>query len=338
MRRASAWFGALSILTCGVGAAAMPLDPARRPALTRVVLQYQMDTLELEKRDGIWWVKRLRLPADSASVNADLDRLFGLQGRQVASSRKKPDLEAYGLHVEEARSAHLFFSSGAPVRLRLGSTPSDPKHLYWKFEGKPEIFREEGGTGVVTVDPEDAVDRHLVPSIRPVEVETVQVAWVDSVGREQGYTLFQKSADTVWMVAPERALLTGVKAWEVLGQTPLMAIDGFPAPDETIPPSPAVPAVSIRLVLKDGARYNVQSGAAEGSYYYVRHPLSGAWVKVKRVRLDGFRFTMAYLKAGPELGPHEDDGTRGRLDPPSKAFGMWAPHSDDGDEEEHAEP
>lgn len=339
--RTKAWLWGFSILAalCRQAPAAPsgpPLDPARRPALTRVVLQYQMDTLELEKRDGIWWVARLRLPADSVLVNADLDRLFGLQGSQVASSAKKPDLESFGLQVEEARSAHLFFSSGAPVKLRLGATRADPAHLYWKLEGKPEIFREQGRTGVVTVDPFEAVDRHLVPPFWPAEVETVQVAWVDSVGRGQGYTLFQKSADTVWMLTPEKARLHRVKAWDVLGQVPLLAIDGLPATDETVPVPPAVPAVSLRIVLKNGARYSVQSGAAEGPYYYVRHPRSGAWVKLRRNRLDGFRFGVAYLTTGPVLGAREDDGTRSQLELRRKPFGMWAPHEDSHGDDDSA--
>jgi hypothetical protein len=318
------------------------LDPSGRGALTGLRIQYQMDTLDLKKKDGRWWVNGRGLPADSARVEKDLDLLYGLHDRERITYPKNASLEPYGLQIEEVRTVQLISSRGKPVRLELGMNPAEPGTTYWKVGGKPQIFRVQGHAGAISAEVEAALDRHLIPDFWPGDLTSIQVSWKDSTGAAQGYHLIHDVPDTVWMVAPDTALLPPRKAWDVLYQADQWAIDAFVAPGENVPPPPASPDVSIRLTLKSGVEYSLVTGGADGRYYYVRHPLFGTWVKVLRERFHGFRLAPAYLKKGVELGPLPDDGITRGLPPPGT--GVYAPHKDpdsridgDGDPHDHHE-
>lgn len=310
-----------------VGGAA--LDSALRESLTGMRVQYQMDTLDLKKDKGLWWVTGRGLPAEATRLDQELDLLYSLHRREVVSTAKKVSLEQFGLQAEEARTVQLRFASGSKVRLRLGMKPGDPATTYWKYEAKPEIFRVPGRAWSISADVMASLDRHLMPDFWPGDLASVEASWVDSTGAAQRYKLIVESPDTVWMVAPDTALLPRVRAWEVLSQTNVFAIDAFMEPDESVPASSDSTVVSIKLVLQDGRQYTVQSGASDGRFYYLHHPQYGTWVKVLRARLNGFRLSAAYLKKGVELGPAPDDGITRGLPPPGT--GVYAPHRDHDD-------
>jgi hypothetical protein len=171
-----------------------------------------------------------------------------------------------------------------------------------------------------------------VPRFFLKDISRLQVTWIDSAGTPIAYTLARRGR-AFRVVGPDSGEANPRKVWEVLGQSLALASDDFLEGGERPPLAARLPRVSVGIELVDGRRFQVEARASDEQYDYVPHPMtSGAWVKMRRARLDSFRHTPAFLLTSYPLGPEPDDGT---YSPPPPGLGVFAPHG--SGEESHTE-
>lgn len=316
--------------------ASSALDPSRTPALTRVRIQHQLDTVELFKCDGRWWVADRGVPARADMVTQTLRQLEALAANPVRTLGKKESLEPYGLHVEAARFVRLQFSDGKIVRLRLGVRPDEKNAIYWARDvGDPlsaktpeprEILR--GAGFLIATNLDSWISPLLIDTTFTRDLRTLRVEWLDSAGRPVRYALEREPGTGRLVLADPRGLQANpVKAAEAFAQVGSLLIEGFHEGKGGAPAAGAAPRVRVTVEDKNGRSITLAPEFSDDFHDYVRHPQAAdVLVKMRRVQFDSFRHTPLFLATSYPYGPEEDDGISG---PPPPHFAVWAPHTHD---------
>lgn len=269
------------------------LDSAFKAGVTSFRVVKKPDTSALEKKDGKWVVAKDGFSVDTAKFNKALANVFGLQAKELVSN-SAARLSEYGLDSSEARHVAIKDASGKAIaEVVIGKTSgADYNSTYWKWEGKPEVYRTPGNFSweIATKD-DEWKDRKLFAATAK-DVKTVETTWKDSLGAVYAYKL-ESVTDSTWkMTAPQDSnRVKNASAMEMASRFAELAIDEFVAASDTNLPKVKLdtPAVWVKVGLKDGSIHELKAGNAIGGFAYTQHPARKDLIKLSPWRFDAFK-------------------------------------------------
>jgi hypothetical protein len=282
---------------------------------------YQEDTSVLVRKNGKWVTALDGFTADSNKVRKALRYLLGIRSTDLVSQANDLNrLAEYGLDSLDAKLVEWRLASGETGRFLLGKTAgSDFSSTYWKWEGKPEVYRTFGNfTYDVPAVLNEWKDRHLLPDFLYENVNSVEADWIDSLGVSHHYRLERTSDTSVKMTEPVKAPVPRLTAAAIFEQTPQFTTDEFVERGDTNVSRvrPDSPVVVVRIGMKDGRKFEVRSGGLFDGFQYVPHPEHKNLVRVARWRFDFFRKKVADI-LNPALEPSRERGVPEYVEPPS---------------------
>jgi hypothetical protein len=286
------------------------LDSAWKANVNSFVVAKKPDTARLEKKDGKWVVARGGFPVDTAKIGKALGYIFRLQDKELVS-KSAERLAEYGLDSSEAKHVAIKEPSGKSAQVVIGKTSgADYSSTYWKWEGKPEIYRTPGNFSwdIATKD-DDWKDRKLF-SAAPKDVKFIEVDWKDTTGMAYGFKL-EAVTDSTWkMLAPQDSnRVKNALATEMASRFAEMTVDEFPSPKDTNLAKAKLdsPSVSVKVGLKNGSAYEIAATKAIAGYAYAKHPSRPDTIKLSSWRLDVFKKKPFELLEAPPA-PKPDSG------------------------------
>lgn len=269
------------------------LDSALKAGVTSFRVVKKPDTSALEKKDGKWVVAKDGFAVDTAKFNKVLSHIFGLQSKELVST-SSARLSEYGLDSAEAKHVSVKDASGKPIaEVVIGKTSgADYSSSYWKWEGKPEVYRTPGNfTWEIATKDDEWKNRKLFTATAK-DVKSVEAVWKDSLGAAFSYRL-EAVTDSTWkMTAPQDSNRVKNQAvQEMASRFAEMSIDEFVAAADTNLPKVKLdtPAVWIKVGLKDGTFHELKSSKALGGYAYTQHPARQDLIKLSPWRYDPFK-------------------------------------------------
>jgi hypothetical protein len=297
-------------------------NPGRADRIQSLAIIFRQDTARFVKTDGRWLTGRDRYPADPYRMRDFLKTLLSLESIPATPKSKDPAAPSdFGFGPEEAKEVEWTDRSGKVVKVVIGK-PVDPPireldsvmmahshdpevsaklrklpipedSLYWRFAKGGGIFRSPGNLGVPARE-EDWKDRNIFPFFLYTEVQSIEVDWRDSSGRNHHYKLDRKSDTAAVMAEPRKAAVPRRNAAAIFIQAPQFAVDEIVLPGDSLAAKAGLdkPIFTLRIVMKDKKRHVLQAGEAFGKFHYAKHPDYGLPVKISRWRLDNFRKTV----------------------------------------------
>jgi hypothetical protein len=268
------------------------LDTAWKANVTVLNVIKKPDTSRLEKKDGKWVVAKDGFNVDTAKINKVLANVITLQDKELVS-KSTERLAEYGLDSNEAKHVTVKDASGKTVAVVIGKTSgADYSSTYWKWEGKPEIYRTPGNfTWEIATKDDDWKDRKLFAATAK-DVKFIETTWKDSLGATYNYKL-EAMTDSTWkMLAPQDSnRVKNVLANEMASRFAEMSIDEFPNPKDTNLAKAKLdtPAVVVKVGLKNGTSYEIKGSKVLDGYVFALHPSRKDTIKLSTWRLDPFK-------------------------------------------------
>lgn len=305
---------------------AFVLDTAGAAKATSLSVIKKPDTARLEKKDGNWVVSKDGFTVDTAKINKVLGYLFKLQDKEKVSESKER-LAEYGMDSSEAKHIRLGTGSGKTVEVVIGKTSgADYSSTYWKWEGKPAIYRTPGNfSWEIGVKDQDWKQRKLF-SAGPKDVKFIETTWQDSTGKSYSYKL-EAVTDSTWkMLVPEDSnRVKNALASEMAARFADMSIDDFVNSNDTNLAKVKLdtPMVRIKIGLKNGTTHELKAGTLIEGFYYSLHPARPDTIKLAAWRFDSFRkMPFELLEAPPP--PKADSAKSAGAAQPGAAAGNGA--------------
>jgi len=267
------------------------LDSAWKANVNAFVVVKKPDTSRLEKKDGKWVVGN-GFPVDTAKIAKALGYVFKLQDKELVS-KSTERLAEYGLDTAEAKHVSVQDASGKSAHVVIGKTSgADFSSTYWKWEGKPEVYRTPGNFAWdIGTKPEDWKDRKLFPATAK-DVKFIDVTWKDTTGMAYAYKL-EALTDSTWkMLAPQDSnRVKKAMAAEMASRFAEMSIDEFYNPKDTNLAKAKVdsPVVTVKVGLKNGTSLEISGSKTVEGYAYAKHPSRPDTIKVSSWRFDAFK-------------------------------------------------
>jgi uncharacterized protein DUF4340 len=269
------------------------LDSASKAGVTSFRVVKKPDTSALEKKDGKWVVAKDGFSVDTAKFNKVLSNVFSLQTKELVSN-SAARLAEYGLDSVEAKHVSLKDASGKAIAdVVIGKTSgADYNSTYWKWEGKPEVYRTPGNfTWEIAVKDDEWKSKKLF-TLTAKDVKSVETTWKDSLGAAYSYKL-EAVTDSTWkMTAPQDSnRVKNASALEMASRFAEMSIDEFVAVSDTNLPKVKLdtPAVWVKVGLKDGTFHELKASKVLGGFAYTQHPERKDLVKLSAWRYDPFK-------------------------------------------------
>lgn len=283
------------------------LDSAWKANVTVFTVAKKPDTSRLEKKDGKWVVAKDGFNVDTAKINKVLTHVFSLQNKEMVSN-SPARLAEYGLDSVEAKHVSIKDATGKSADVVIGKTSgADYASTYWKWEGKPEVYRTPGNfTWEIATKDNDWKDRKLFAATSK-DVKFVEATWKDSAGMAYSYKL-EAVTDSTWkMLAPQDSnRVKNALANEMASRFAEMSIDEFTVPADTNLAKVRLdtPAVWIKVGLKSGATHELKGSKALDGYSFVQHPARKDTIKLSSWRFDSFKKKpFELLEAPPAPAP-----------------------------------
>jgi Tfp pilus assembly protein PilV len=286
------------------------LDSAWKANVNSFVVIKKPDTTRLEKKDGKWAVAPGGFPVDTAKIAKALGYVFKLQDKERVSISTER-LAEYGLDSTEAKHVSVREPSGKSAEVVIGKTSgADFSSTYWKWEGKPEIYRSPGNfSWDIGTKPDDWKARKLFSAVAK-DVKFIEVNWKDTLGTAYAYKL-EAVTDSTWkMLAPQDSnRVKNAMAAEMASRFADMSIDEFYNAKDTNLAKAKVdsPLVTVKIGLKNGTSQEIKASKAVEGYVYARHPARPDTLKLSAWRLDTFKKRPFELLEAPPP-PKADSG------------------------------
>lgn len=268
------------------------LDSTWKANVTQLSVIKKPDTSRLEKKDGKWVVAKDAFNVDTAKLGKVLTHVFSLQDKELVSTNAAL-LKDYGLDSVEAKHVSIKDAAGKSADVVIGKTSgADYASTYWKWEGKPEVYRTPGNfTWEIATKDGDWKDRKLFGATSK-DVKFVEATWKDSTGVAYSYKL-EAVTDSTWkMLAPQDSnRVKNALANEMASRFAEMSIDEFVVPADTNLPKVKLdsPAVWIKVGLKSGATHELKGTKTLDGYSFVQHPSRKDTIKLSSWRFDSFK-------------------------------------------------
>jgi hypothetical protein len=301
------------------------LDSTFKAGVTSFRVAKKPDTSALEKKDGKWVVAKDGFSVDTAKFNKVLANVFSLQAKELVSN-SAARLSEYGLDSAEAKHVSLKDASGKAIaEVVIGKTSgADYSSTYWKWEGKPEVYRTPGNfTWEIATKDDEWKDRKLFTATAK-DVKTVETTWKDTLGATYSYKLEAVSDSTWKMTAPQDSnRVKNASALEMASRFAEMSIDEFVAAADTNLPKVKLdtPAVWVKVGLKDGTVHELKASKVLGGYAYTQHPARKDLIKLSSWRFDTFKKKPFELLDAP-AAPKVDSAQAGSGNPAHPAGGI----------------
>jgi hypothetical protein len=271
---------------------ALVLDSTWKANITSLHVYKKPDTTRLEKKDGKWVVANDGFNVDTAKIAKVLSHVFSLQNKEMVST-SAARLGEYGLDSNEAKHVGIKDAAGKSVEVVIGKTSgADYSSTYWKWEGKPEVYRTPGNfTWEIATNEKDWKERKLFPAASK-DVKFIEATWKDSTGVPYGYKL-EAVTDSTWkMLAPQDSnRVKNSLANEMATRFAEMSIDEFVVPGDTNLAKVKLdtPAVWIKIGLKNGTTHELKATKAMDGYTFAQHPFRKDTIKLSSWRFDAFK-------------------------------------------------
>jgi hypothetical protein len=268
------------------------LDSAWKANVNSFVVFKKPDTTRLEKKDGKWVTAGNGFPVDTAKIGKGLGYVFKLQDKELVS-RSPERLGEYGLDSGEAKHVSVKEPSGKSAQVVIGKTSgADYSSTYWKWEGKPEVYRSPGNfSWDIGTKPDDWKQRKLFAAA-PKDVKFIEVTWKDTLGTAYSYKL-EAVTDSTWkMLAPQDSnRVKNALANEMASRFAEMSVDEFLDPKDTNLAKAKLdsPVVSLKVGLKNGSNHEIQASKTVAGYAYAKYPARTDTVKLSSWRFDSFK-------------------------------------------------
>ena len=271
---------------------AFVLDSTWKANVTDLHVFKKPDTTRLQKKDGKWTVAKDGFTVDTSKINKVLTHVFSLQDKEMVSN-SAARLAEYGLDSVEAKHVGVKDAAGKSADVVIGKTSgADYSSTYWKWEGKPEVYRTPGNfTWEIATKDNDWKDRKLFAATAK-DVKFVEATWKDSTGAVYTYKL-EAVTDSTWkMLAPQDSnRVKNSMATEMATRFAEMSIDEFTVATDTNLAKVKLdtPAVWIKIGLKSGASHEMKATKVMDGYTYAQHPARKDTIKISAWRWDAFK-------------------------------------------------
>lgn len=268
------------------------LDSAWKANVNSFVVIKKPDTSRLEKKDGKWVVGN-GFPVDTAKIAKALGYVFKLQDKELVS-KSTERLAEYGLDTAEAKHVSVQDPSGKSAHVVIGKTSgADFSSTYWKWEGKPEVYRTPGNFAWdIGTKPEDWKERKLFPATAK-DVKFIDVTWKDTAtGMAYAYKLEAVNDSTWKMLAPQDSnRVKKALAAEMAARFAEMSVDEFYNPKDTNLAKAKIdsPVVTVKVGLKNGKSLEISGSKMVEGYSYAKHPALPDTIKLSSWRFDAFK-------------------------------------------------
>lgn len=269
------------------------LDSAKRAEARVFKIIKKPDTTVLEIKNGSWVVKRDSFPVDTGKVSRALGHIFGLKSKEKVSE-SAARLAEYGLDSVEAKHVAVLDGAGKPIaEVVVGKTSgADYSSTYWKWEGKPEVYRTPGNfTYELGAKDEEWKERKLF-RFAAKDIKFLEVSWKDSAGAAYAWKL-EATSDSTWkMLQPSDSnRVSAALANDAATRFADMGIDEFVQPADTNVAKAAQDSATVwaKVTLDNGVTHEISAGKPRDNFYYVKNPTRSETVKLSAWRFDSFK-------------------------------------------------
>lgn len=268
------------------------LDSTRKAQVKTLRIFKKPDTTVMENKDGAWVVKQGGFPVDTGKINRALGHIFSLQTREKVS-QSAARLGEYGLDSVEAKHVEILDGGNTIAAVAIGKTSgADYSSTYWKWEGKPEVYRTPGNFSYeIGVKEDEWKDRKLF-TFQPKDIKFLQASWKDTTGAAFAYKL-EATSDSTWKMLEPMDSNRVVKqlATDAASRFAEMGIDEFVTATDTNAAKARGDSASIwaKVTLKDGKSFELSAGKAYDNFYYVKHPTRSDIIKLSAWRFDNLK-------------------------------------------------
>lgn len=312
------------------------LDSTRKAQARTLRIYKKPDTSVLENKGGKWLVKRDTFPVDTGKINRTLGHLFGLQAKEKVS-HSAARLGEYGLDSVEAKHVAILDEGGKAIaEVVIGKTSgADYSSTYWKWEGKPEVYRTPGNFSYEIGVKEDEWKDRKIFAFQVKDIKFLEVSWKDTGKTAKVPSAYKLEAltDSTWkMLEPmDSNRVSKQLVGDAATRFADMAIDEFVLPTDTNAAKAKLDSTTIwaKVTLKDGKSYELSAGKVYDNYLYVKHPTRPEVVKLSSWRFDSFKKKPFELLEAPP-GPKDSTGAAGASSAPPAGAGGGDGHEGHG--------
>jgi hypothetical protein len=269
------------------------LDSARKADVQTVRIVKRPDTAILARKDGVWGAGKDAFPGDTAKINRALGHLFSLQRKEKVSTN--PDrLKEYGLDSAEAKHVVMLDASGKPIaEVVIGKTSgADYSSTYWKWEGKPEVYRTPGNFSYEIAAKEDDWKERKLFGFSVKDIKFLEAEWKDTTGAKYAYKL-EALTDSTWkMLAPvDSNRVVRTLAVDAASRFAEMGIDEFVAAGDTNAAKAKGDSATLhaKVTLENGKTFELSAGKAYDNSFYIKHPTRPEIIKLSAWRFDNLK-------------------------------------------------
>ena len=269
------------------------LDSTQKAQVKTLFIYKKPDTTVLERKDGAWVVKHDAFPVDTGKINRAMGHIFSLQAKEKVSQSAARVAE-YGLDTVEAKHVRVLDEAGKAIaEVVIGKTSgADYSSTYWKWEGKPEVYRTPGNFAYeLGVKEEEWKERKLF-TFMAKDIKFLEGSWKDTTGAAFAYKL-EATSDSTWKMLQPMDSNRVVKqlATDAAARFSEMGIDEFVAAADTNVAKAQNDSARIwaKVTLKNGKTFELSAGKAYDNFYYVKHPTRTEIVKLSTWRFDSFK-------------------------------------------------
>lgn len=269
------------------------LDSAKKAEVASFRIAKEADTVAIVRKDGAWGVGKDAWPGDTAKINRALGHLFSLQAKEKVSQNESR-LKEYGLDSSEAKHVVIAGKDGKPMaEVVIGKTSgADYSSTYWKWEGKPEVYRTPGNFSYEIGVKEDEWKERKFFGFQAKDIKFLEATWQDTTGASFAYKL-EATSDTTWkMLEPvDSNRVVRHMASDAASRIAELAADEFIGSADTVAAKARLDSATLRakVTLKDGKSHEISVGKPYDNYYYVKYPARADLVKVSSWRFESLK-------------------------------------------------
>jgi hypothetical protein len=269
------------------------LDSAKKAEVVSFRIAKLADTVSIARKDGAWGVGKDAWLGDTAKINRALGHLFSLQAKEKVSQNESR-LKEYGLDSSEAKHVVITGKDGkAMAEVVIGKTSgADYSSTYWKWEGKPEVYRTPGNFSYEIGVKEDEWKERKLFGFQAKDIRFLEASWKDTTGASFAYKL-EATSDTTWkMLEPvDSNRVVKHMAADAASRFSEMAVDEFIGSADTNVAKAKLDSATLwaKVTLKDGKSHEISAGRPYDNYFYVKHPGRADFVKLSSWRFDNLK-------------------------------------------------
>ncbi len=293
------------------------LDSTQRSSVQTIKVVKANDSATLHLMGNEWVIASDSFPADTAKVNKLLGTIYKLEDKEIVS--KNPAMaKEFGLDSTEAKQVVLKDAAGKElVKVEIGKTAgTDYSSTYWRWVGKDDVYRTAGNFGYDVNTSQDEWKQKKLFDIKKDDIKSIQVAWEDTSGQKNEYTVESASEGKWKMLSPRQGDAKADAAKELAERFGDISIDSFIDTSDTniSQANLDAPKMIIQIKMKEGQFYKLEAGASFNGYTYVNHPKKNLIVKVSDWRLDIFHKKADDLYEAPKVDSSKLDSTDAATD------------------------